>query len=625
MEAGLGLDDHRQRRRRRGKRLGREQLPAQRPDRQLDADPGAPSSADQGPQAITSGVCRVEQALGERCAPAPRRRAPRRAERAPGSTAGGSATPSSAQNTAPSTSPVARPATNDASTRSTGTPSAACSARRSSSAASPCLGRREEQVADLVEERRPELGEERDALLREPHLGARSRTAGGRRPSLARSSRQRSRRGRRGRRRAAPREREPVGDARRPIAPAPATRITAASSSVELVGGQRAQRRADVGPDRHAAPARRPTFAAAWNGKRSSSLRSRSASSERSCVGSRTSAATTSGYTDGEPGHGPGRAAGQPARDQRLGSDEDVEPVEQVRLDLLPRLVGDLEPAQVRRALAQPLDHRDRHRVAAARRELVDVERQRRARGRRRREVRLERAPRRAGSTAARSRRPRRRPPRPRAPRAPPCRPSSARRSAPRPASVRRPPRRTARRRAAARRRESRIPSPVVPSARIPSTPPSARKSTYGANARLVERRPAVPKRRQRRRERTPDHVAEHTDCRLGLAFLEEQHGSEQRRGQNQAVDRSVGRVVEVAGQRVDRDPVDRRQPREREHEPADREAGETKPPKDCCAGKRHERQHEQIAPASQSTGSEGAARACSARHDRHGRRDTED
>ena len=54
----------------------------------------------------------------------------------------------------------------------------------------PCFGRRHEQVADLVEERRPELLEEADARLREPHLGGgrellpdpahrlRSRTAG---------------------------------------------------------------------------------------------------------------------------------------------------------------------------------------------------------------------------------------------------------------------------------------------------------------------------------------------------------------------------------------------------------------------------------------------------------------
>ena len=54
--------------------------------------------------------------------------------------------------------------------RSTGTPSSSWISRRSSSAARPCFGRCQEQVADLVEERRPELLEEADARLREPHL-----------------------------------------------------------------------------------------------------------------------------------------------------------------------------------------------------------------------------------------------------------------------------------------------------------------------------------------------------------------------------------------------------------------------------------------------------------------------
>src|SRR5829696_1431541 len=38
---------------------------------------------------------------------------------------------------------------------------------------------------------------------------------------------------------------------------------------------------------------------------------------------------------------------------------------------------------------------------------------------------------------------------------------------------------------------ESRMPSPVVPSARIPSTPPAARKSTYGATASASSARPS--------------------------------------------------------------------------------------------------------------------------------------
>ena len=47
----------------------------------------------------------------------------------------------------------------------------AAAPRRSSQRCEPRFGRREEEVADLVEERRPELLEEADRLLREPHLG----------------------------------------------------------------------------------------------------------------------------------------------------------------------------------------------------------------------------------------------------------------------------------------------------------------------------------------------------------------------------------------------------------------------------------------------------------------------
>ena len=55
----------------------------------------------------------------------------------------------------------------------------------------------------------------------------------------------------------------------------------------------------------------------------------------------------------------------------------------------LERRVRDLEPDDVRRVVAQPLEHGRRDRVPGRRRELVDVERQRRARGRGGEEVRV--------------------------------------------------------------------------------------------------------------------------------------------------------------------------------------------------------------------------------------------
>ena len=74
-------------------------------------------------------------------------------------------------------------------------------------------------------------------------------------------------------------------------------------------------------------------------------------------------------------------------------------------------------------------------------------------------------------------------PPAPRARRVRPCRRSSARRSGRRPGGgPGATPRRSARRLAGARRRESRIPSPFVPSASSPSSPPATRKSTTGPN-----------------------------------------------------------------------------------------------------------------------------------------------
>ena len=89
-----------------------------------------------------------------------------------------------------------------------------------------------------------------------------------------------------------------------------------------------------------------------------------------------------------EPGHGSDGARGHAVGDQRLGADEHVEPVQQIRRHAVERRVGDLHAGEVRGEAAQLLDHARRDRVAAAGGELVDVERRRRARGGRGREVR---------------------------------------------------------------------------------------------------------------------------------------------------------------------------------------------------------------------------------------------
>src|SRR3990172_8960439 len=66
--------------------------------------------------------------------------------------------------------------------------------------------------------------------------------------------------------------------------------------------------------------------------------------------------------------------------DQRLGAHEDVEAREQVARERVPRRVRDLQPGEVRSALAKALEYFRRDGVAARGGELVDVERQRRAR-----------------------------------------------------------------------------------------------------------------------------------------------------------------------------------------------------------------------------------------------------
>ena len=81
-----------------------------------------------------------------------------------------------------------------------------------------------------------------------------------------------------------------------------------------------------------------------------------------------------------ELGHGSGGTALEPLQDERLGADEDVEPLDQERLDLLERLVRDFQADEVRRALLHSLDRAERDRVAATGAKSVEVERQRPAR-----------------------------------------------------------------------------------------------------------------------------------------------------------------------------------------------------------------------------------------------------
>ena len=86
--------------------------------------------------------------------------------------------------------------------------------------------------------------------------------------------------------------------------------------------------------------------------------------------------------------HGSRGAGGKPLRDQCLRADEDVQAFEQIRSESLPGGVRHLQAAEVGRCRPQLLEHRERDRVAAPSRELVDVERRRPARPRRGSEVR---------------------------------------------------------------------------------------------------------------------------------------------------------------------------------------------------------------------------------------------
>ena len=149
---------------------------------------------------------------------------------------------------------------------------------------------------------------------------------------------------------------------------------------------QAAQRRADLGGDRHAAQPER-SLRGGVEGQPLSDTRRARAVSPSSGDGSRTSGTTASGKLAARPETAPAAPAARPSHEQRLRADEHVQPLEEVRRDLLPGRVRDLQAGEVRRPLAQPLDHRKRDRVPAARLELVEVERHRRAGRRSRAEV----------------------------------------------------------------------------------------------------------------------------------------------------------------------------------------------------------------------------------------------
>ena len=127
------------------------------------------------------------------------------------------------------------------------------------------------------------------------------------------------------------------------------------------------------------------SFIAAWNGMPCSPSRSVFTCSSAAALRSWTSVGDDPRVRRREAAHRTDRAALHPPQHQRFEADEDVQAVQaQVGLDRLERGIRHLHPSQVGRPLADAVDHVDRDRVAAAPDELVDVERQRLARARRR-------------------------------------------------------------------------------------------------------------------------------------------------------------------------------------------------------------------------------------------------
>ena len=130
-------------------------------------------------------------------------------------------------------------------------------------------------------------------------------------------------------------------------------------------------------------------MSAACLGKRSTKVRSSPSRAAPAGLGSRTTAPTSRGSAEASADTAPIAPAGHPVRDERLGPDEDVEPRKQVLLELGEGRVGDLEADDVVGGVPQALEDGRRDRVPGRRRELVDVERQRRARRRGGEEVRV--------------------------------------------------------------------------------------------------------------------------------------------------------------------------------------------------------------------------------------------
>ena len=157
----------------------------------------------------------------------------------------------------------------------------------------PALGRREEEVAHLFEQRRAELREEPDARLREPHLGlgrellahAAHRLARGAAcdlPHVGQHDVVRAAKREVIRDRSSDRARAGYDDASHP-------RSSSRSPSLSCRSGRRTSSR--MGTPRRP----RMNFSAAWRGKRSTAARSSPSSIAPASLGSRTTAATLSG------------------------------------------------------------------------------------------------------------------------------------------------------------------------------------------------------------------------------------------------------------------------------------------------------------------------------------------
>ena len=105
-------------------------------------------------------------------------------------------------------------------------------------------------------------------------------------------------------------------------------RSTSARSAVR----QSTQRRAHLGRDRHAAePERR--LRRRVEGEALRATRAARVALPRLGVGSRTSGTTASGKLAARPETAPAAPAARPALEQRLGADEHVEPLEEIRLE----------------------------------------------------------------------------------------------------------------------------------------------------------------------------------------------------------------------------------------------------------------------------------------------------